>query len=193
MPFNRLIFRTGLLAWLNVAALFSAPAWSLPDDNKQPINIESNSAKQTVIENGEKTEYFGDVVLTQGSMLLKADTVVIFSADRVVTKMIAYGKPAHFQQQSDPDKTPVMAYGNRIEYKLDTETIVLHNDASIIQNGTTVSGKRIDYNINTEQVKANSNNNGRVKMVLEPSDKTATAPADNTPVNKDNNGDTTSQ
>jgi lipopolysaccharide export system protein LptA len=156
---------TGLLLLLLCA---SPASWSLPEDNQQPINVEADRAQHSSQDKGEKTEYFGNVVLTQGSMLLTGEHVTIFSQQGAVQKVISIGKPAHFQQQSNPDKEPVKAYGKRLEYKLSSETITLLEDASIIQDGTTVSGQRIDYNINTEQVQAKSTEQQRVQMILQP-------------------------
>lgn len=156
---------------IGLACCLPVIGWALPDDNQQPINVEANRAEHSTLKDGEKTEYFGNVVMTQGSMLLTGDHVIIYSKQGAVEKVLSFGKPAHFQQQSDPEKVPVKAYGERIEYTLIDETVRLRENASVIQDGSTVTGQRIDYNINSEQVQAKSTEQQRVQMVLQPAAK----------------------
>lgn len=75
-----------------------------------------------------------------------------------------------FEQQSDPEKTPVKARANSLHYELKNDTVTLKNNASIEQSGTSVSGKLIEYNIGLEKVKASSAEDGssRVHMILTP-------------------------
>lgn len=155
---------------LSFALALSLDATALPEDSKQPINIQSDHASQIILKNGEKTEYFGNVVITQGSLKINGDHITILSKDRKVTSIIALGKPAYFEQQSDPAKSPIKAQADKLNYNLKTDTVILNNNASIEQNGTTVSGKRIVYNIASEQVKASGgkDESSRVHMVLIP-------------------------
>ncbi len=151
-------------AFVITALLLANTAVALPDDNQQPINIQSDKATQQTLEDGEKTEYFGNVVMTQGSLLINADHVVIFSKDRKVTRISANGLPARFQQQSDPNKPPVKAMAKNIDYQLLTETAILTDDATIEQPDAVVSGNKIEYNVATEQVVAQD----RVIMTFQP-------------------------
>lgn len=166
-------------------------ASSLPDDNQQPINIQANRATQQSLDTGEKTDYFGNVVMTQGSLLLNADHVTLHSINRKVTSIIATGNPATLQQQSDPDKDPVKASANTINYQLTTEIIVLTQNANIEQPDAAFSGNRIEYNVATEEVIAEE----RVNMVFTPANNSHPTPADTAAgndKNQDTNGDTAS-
>lgn len=184
---NKLWRNLGLIASLLCCAV---TGWTLPEDSKQPINIQSDSASQVSLESGEKTEYFGNVEITQGSLKINGEHIVIHSQDRRVTSIIATGTPAQFEQQSDPAKAPIKAEANTLNYKLSNDTVILTENAYIEQDGTTVSGNKIEYNISSEQVKASGDkaNDSRVKMVLIPenhkqqdtpaTDTTANPPAD---------------
>jgi len=145
-------------------------AMALPEDSQLPINIESDRASQKALKNGEKTEYFGNVLMTQGSVKISGDHIIVHSKDSKVSSIRALGKPAQFEQQSDPNKAPIKANANRLDYQLNQDIVILSDNASIQQNDTTVSGKKIEYNIATEQVKASSGKekSSRVKMVLIP-------------------------
>lgn len=168
-----------LLVSALLSLCLSQGAWALPDDNQQDIIIKSKRFKQQVLTKGEKTEYFGDVVMSQGSMQIVGDHVIIHSLDHQATRIIAVGKPATFQQQSAGDQAPVIAKGNKIVYQLEAQTLVLTGSASIEQQGSNVSGKRILYNINTEQVQASGGNSGeKVVMVFEPVTSKDSSPLD---------------
>ena len=168
------------LATASALSMAATSGWTLPDDNQQPINIQSDRATQKSFENGAKTEYFGHVVMTQGSLLITGNHVVIHSRDRKATKVVALGKPAKFQQQSDPAKPPIKAQANAITYTLKQEMLVLKGDAQVEQEGSTVSGQRIEYNTVSEKVSA-SGGEGSVNMVFLP----ANSPSDEEP--KENN------
>ena len=167
-------------------ALLSPAALALPEDSALPINIQSDRASQKALKNGEKTEYFGNVLMTQGSLKISGDHIIVRSKDRKVISIVALGKPAHFEQQSDPGKAPIKADANKLHYRLKQDTVILSENASIEQNGTTVSGKRIEYNIASEQVKAigGKDNSDRVKMVLIPEGNSETE-SSTSPENKD--------
>ncbi len=159
---------TGL--YLSVLMLTGQATLALPEDSQLPINIQSDSAKQKTFEDGEKTEYFGNVLMTQGSMKISGDHIIVHSKNRKVISIVALGQPAHFEQQSDPDKPPVKADANKLDYRLKQDMVTLSDNASIEQNGTTVTGKMIEYNIALEQVKASSGKeeSSRVNMILIP-------------------------
>jgi lipopolysaccharide export system protein LptA len=167
---NRFTYKTLVIALL---CGYSLTGWTLPEDSEQPINIQADRASQKGFASGEKTEYFGDVLLTQGSLKINGDHVIINSKNNKVTQIIAIGNPARFEQQSDPTKTPIKAQANRLDYKLIHDTVVLTEQASIEQNGSTVSGKRIEYNIAAERVKATGSkaDDTRVKIILIPEKK----------------------
>jgi len=171
---------------LIVACTFSSTAYALPGDSQQPINIQADSARQKTTDGIANMVYRGNVVMTQGSLLIEAETLTLISKDNKVEKLIAEGDLATFQQQSDPESAPVDASAKMIRYIIAEEIATFIGDATIEQEGSIISGAKIDYNINKEQVKANSdiNNSKRVQMVLEPEKK---------PTPKDANGDTQGQ
>lgn len=177
--------RNYLLALLSgLLAAIAVNASALPEDHQQPINIQADRATQQTFPEGERTEYFGSVVMTQGSLLVNADHLVIRSVDRKVTTIHATGKPARFQQQSTPGQAPVVARANQIDYQLATEIVVLIDDAHIDQPDASFSGNRIEYHVGSEEVVAED----RVNMIFTPA---APRPKPATPQpDKDNNGET---
>lgn len=145
--------------------------WALASDKQQPIHISSDKAERN--EKMGVTTYEGAVQMDQGTLRIKGDKVVIHSVNNEIAKIIATGKPAHYQQKPSPEKQMVIAKGDTIEYMIDVEKLHLINNASLRQNdGTTMTGKRIDYNIKESLVKAQSNKtdskNDRIHMVIQP-------------------------
>jgi lipopolysaccharide export system protein LptA len=174
---------------LTIALLcLSSPAISLPGDKDQPINIQSDKAEQSTRKGGEVTVYSGAVIMEQGSMRLEGDIVTIYSKDRAVNKVISTGKPAYFEQQSEANKSPVEAHGDKITYHIAKELIVLLGNASVKQDESTVKGQRIEYHVDSEKIKAKGtkDKSTRVHMVLEPSKRPDT-------INKDDNGNADSE
>lgn len=158
--------KTSLLLALLV---LSSAATALPDDRKQPIKIESDRAEQN--EKKGTTTYEGSVVIRQGSIKINADKVIVFSETDQVDKIVCIGKPAHYQQRPNPQDGLVLASGNTIEYYLDTDKIYLLKNASLEQNGSIITGEKIDYDLKAEVVKATAGRNtkDRIQMVIPPS------------------------
>jgi len=177
-----LVYKLFAVTW----AFSSIMAYALPEDSQQPINIQADSARQKTTDGVANMVYRGNVVMTHGSLLIEAEKLTLIRKDNKVERLIAEGNLATFQQQSAPDSAPVDASAKKIRYIIAEEIATFIGDATIEQEGSIISGEKIDYNINKEQVKANSdkNNSKRVQMVLEPEKK---------PTSKDANGDTQSQ
>lgn len=169
-----------------ISMLLATPVYSLPEDSQQPINIQADSARQKTTDGVANMVYKGNVVMTQGSLLIEAELLTVISRDKKVETLIAEGQLARFQQQSDPQSQPVNATAKTIRYVIADEIATFVGDATIEQEGSIISGETIAYNINEEQVKADSdkNNSKRVQMVLEPEKKSEP---------KDANGNTQSQ
>ncbi len=161
-----------LFAWLALPMVSVA----LPDDELQPIQVKTNTSERD--EKKGITTLTGNVSIQQGSLHIDADKVVIYGVDEI-SRIVATGKPAKLRQQPELDKQVVHAHGNTIEYLLGEDRVHLIDNAYVEQEGSTVRGARIDYDIVNQLVKADSNSaNGRVQMVIPPKKKTANATQD---------------
>ncbi len=160
-------------AWLALPI----PGMALPEDELQPINIESRATERD--EKKGITTFRGDVTIDQGSLHIDADEVIIYGIDEI-SKIVATGKPAKLRQQPEEDKQVVHAHGNTIEYILGEERVHLIDNAFVEQEGSTVRGDRIDYDIAKQLVKAKSDSskNNRVRMVIPPKQSANGAPRD---------------
>lgn len=161
--------RHGLLPGLCLAvALFMAPlASALPEDRDQPIRIEADEALRD--EKQGFTRYQGNVKMDQGTLHIEADIITVYHVDQEADKIVATGKPARLQQQPEPDKGPVKAHAEVIEYYKDDDRVQLLNNANIEQDGSIVTGDSIEYFINEQRVRADSDRtreDSRVQVVI---------------------------
>lgn len=156
------------LALALVLALLAPGALALPGDREQPIRIESDRAQR----DGQRgvTVYEGDVELRQGSLHIQADRLTIHTdADNRVQRVEAQGAPARFEQQPEPDKPPVHARAQRIDYHADSDLLELIDNARLEQGEASMAGDRIDYNIASEQLQAEGDDDSpRIEIVLPP-------------------------
>ena len=148
----------------------AAPARALPEDRDQPIFIQSDRAERD--ERKGTTLYTGDVEIDQGSMHISADRVTVRDADEQVNEIVATGNPAKMRQKPAPDREPVYARARTIQYDVAEEILTLVEDASVTQEGTTVTEDRIEYFVKGQRVKATGGGatpgKDRVKVVIPP-------------------------
>ncbi|HEY7774816.1 MAG TPA: lipopolysaccharide transport periplasmic protein LptA [Marinagarivorans sp.] len=156
----------------NFAALLlcavASHTMALQSDRSQPITIDADRAERDEL--AGTTTYSGKVEMAQGSMRINADQIVIYNKKDKVTKIIARGKPASYQQKPSEKAGKVVAKANVLEYRIDKETLRLLDGASLKQEGTSLSGNTIEYDVRKSVVKADSrdNQNDRVRMVIPP-------------------------
>lgn len=174
------MFQTKLRFCLLALILISSSVAALPDDSQQAILISSNSAIKD--DKLGITIYQGDVDISQGSLNIKADKVTIYSAAEEVTRITAEGKPASFKQQPEITKGFVVAKANKIEYVISKKLITLTEDASIDQEGSSISSNVINYDLEASRIEAagekGKDGDTRVNVVIP-------APNTNTNTNKE--------
>ncbi|MFT7559852.1 MAG: lipopolysaccharide export system protein LptA [Flavobacteriales bacterium] len=151
--------------------LTSLHATALPSDTEQPLYVESEQ-----VEFDEKqglTTYSGTVLMRQGTMRIEAEKIVIHGKIDRANMVVATGGPAHFSQTPEKQTIPVTAQAKRLEYRVDQQTLILTGDAALDQEGTSLSGDKIEYDVKKAIVKAGGGtlqdgSQTRVKMVIPP-------------------------
>lgn len=169
-----------LLAGATLFATVGAAA--LPSDSQQPINIEADWAEADDAQ--RTTVYKGRVVVVQGSIRITGDVVTMFyDTGRELNKLVATGRPARFRQQVDEAGKMQRATASRLEYLVDTDTMVLIGTAELAEGNSQVNAERIVYDTLNGRLKAESgvrvsedgtsdapaSTGGRVRIVIEPS------------------------
>lgn len=136
-------------------------------DYKEKIYVDSLRQQAELASN--KITFLDDVIITQGTIKITADKVeVIRHGEQGAEEMIAYGKPATFFQVLDNGK-PVNAKADQLSYRLKEKLVVLTNNAELKQEDSQVNGDLIRYDIEKQQMMAESAKKGsRVKTVFLP-------------------------
>ena len=149
-------------------------------------------ADQVIMDDAKQISTFtGKVRLSQGTLLIKGEKIIVVQDKDGSKHATAYGDPAEFRKKREGMDEYVEGYGERIEYDARTEMLYFHEKARLKRNLDEVNGNEITYSAKTEifQVNssaANSKNSTRqrVRVVLQPKPKnTATPVAPGTSIN----------
>jgi len=148
--------------------LTPAAAQALSSDRTHPIDIHAD--RVTIQEKSGYSDYRGHVEMTQGSMKLTADRVLIYQRDGRLQKVQASGEPAHFSQLPDGRTTRVQAEAHEMEYDATTGKLVLTGQARVLDGANSFAGERIDYDTRNATVSASkgAGGQGRVHAIIEP-------------------------
>jgi len=136
---------------------------ALPSDKAQPINVSADSAEKDQKTN--TTTLIGTVEIGQGSIRIKADKAIIHYQGSQISKIVCYGKPAHFQQQMNPGEGLLIGKADQIHYNQKDNELKLRENANVLKpDGSTLASNSIDYSLTNESMNAD----GRVQLVIPP-------------------------
>ncbi len=156
------------------------PAQALPEDADQPINIRADSVEYD--QTGNRIIYRGSVQVDQGTLRVTAEVMTIDLLDgNKVKRITAEDTPARYQQQIELDEAPVKAEALTIVYHTQEERVDLRGAANLEQEGSTLTGDLIVYDIVAGRVDASATEEAPVTMVLQPSAMESTSPMESTP------------
>lgn len=143
-------------------------------DRDKPIELEAdtvtvNDAKKTSI-------YTGNVILTQGTLLIKGDKLVVREDKEGFQHSTSFGSPTTFRQKRDGKDEYMEGGGQRIEYDGRMDKVQLFTKAWVKRGEDVVRGDYISYDANAEYAEviggaASSVANapgGRVRAVIQP-------------------------
>ncbi|MHB1619002.1 MAG: lipopolysaccharide transport periplasmic protein LptA [Sulfuricella sp.] len=163
------------------ALLLVAAPWAHAEkaDRDKPINLESDTA--TVDDAKKISIYEGNVILTQGTLQIRANKLVVTEDADGFLLGTAYGNPASFRQKREGYDEYIEGYALRIEYDQKKDLIQLFNQARMKRGLDEAQGNYISYDGKTEffqvlggKENATANNpRGRVRTVIQPKQKTA--------------------
>ncbi len=157
--------RRGILALLLIALCCPALTLADTDDRSKPINIKADRSEFDQRE-GKQT-FSGNVEVTQGSMAISADKVVIEIRDGAFYRITGEGSPIQFQQLGRNSEL-IRGRSGKIAYDTNTSQLTFEGDAKFERPGQTFSGETIRYNMRDLTFQATGSNKGRVSIVLQP-------------------------
>lgn len=143
-------------------------------DRDKPIDIEadsltSNEAKKT-------STYTGNVILTQGTLAIHAEKLIVREDAEGFQHSTSTGNPTTFRQKMEGKEDYIQGSGQRIEYDGRMDKIQLYTKAWVKRGQDLVQGEYIMYDASAEyaeviggpQTATASNPKGRVRAVIQP-------------------------
>ena len=145
----------------------SIPAFAVTGDTDQPIHIESD--QQSLICKATWLPLPGNVIVTQGTIKINADKVVVTRPGGEQGKEVidGYGKPATFYQMQDNGK-PVEGHASQMHYELAKDFVVLTVMLICSRSIATLRAISITYLVKEQKMQAFSDKGKRVTTVLAP-------------------------
>lgn len=161
-------------------SLSASSAFAEKADRDQPINLEADSVQ--VNEAKKISTYSGNVILTQGTLMIRGDKLVVREDKEGFQHSTSTGNPTTFRQKRDGSNEYMEGSALRIEYDGRMDKVQLFNKAWVKRGEDVVHGDYISYDASSEyaevigggsQAAGNSGaGGGRVKAVIQPKKKT---------------------
>ena len=150
-------------------------------DRDKPIELEADTLTK---DDAKKTStYTGTVVLTQGTLVIRADKLVVREDLEGFQHSTSTGNPTTFKQKREGKNEYMQGSAQRIEYNGRMDKVQLYTKAWVKRGEDIVYGDYISYDANAEYAeviggtKSESNpGSGRVKAIIQPKNKPAAAP-----------------
>ena len=160
-----------VLLALCVVMLWATGAQAAREDRQAPVDIE---ADRVSIDDRNKVHVFeGHVKLTQGSLMIQSDKLVVIqnaSGFQAGTATGGRNGLASFRQRREGSEQYVEGEAERIEYDAASERTRLYNRARVSSGGDVVQGQFIEYDAISERyrVLGTPSQDGRVRATIQP-------------------------
>ena len=169
------------------AAAFAAlsiavPAYAEKTDRTKPIHLEAD--RVTVDDAKQIANFSGNVVLSQGTLLMRGDRMEVKQDREGFRHGMMWGNPAYFRQKREGYEDYIEGWAERVEYDGRADKVQMFNRAILKRGQDEVRGNYISYDSNTEffQVEGATKSaaakpgDTRVRVIMQPKPKN-TAPS----------------
>jgi lipopolysaccharide export system protein LptA len=165
---------------LLILALYAAlalNAYAEKADRDKPIELEADTV--TVNDAKKTSVYTGNVILTQGTLTIRGDKLVVREDIEGFQHSTSYGNPTTFKQKLEGKSEYMEGSAQRIEYDGHMDKVQLYTRAWVKRGEDIVHGDYISYDASSEyaevigggqQTKSGTppSPGGRVKAVIQP-------------------------
>jgi lipopolysaccharide export system protein LptA len=169
--------------WLVACLLvLAAPAQAEKADRSKPIHLE---ADRVIVDDAKQIATFtGNVVLTQGTMVLRGDRMEVRQDKNGFRQGTTWGSLAYFRQKTDNADELIEGWAERIEYDSRSDKIQMFNRAMLKRGQDQVQGNFISYDAATElfqvtgdtSAAGSKSGDGRVRAIFQPKQKEQPSP-----------------
>ncbi|WP_231623398.1 lipopolysaccharide transport periplasmic protein LptA [Nitrosospira briensis] len=157
--------------------LFTGPVLAERADSDKPVHLESDRA--TVQDANKLATFIGNVVLTQGTLIIRADKMTVKEDASGFQHATAFGNLASFRQKRDGKDEYVEGWSERMEYDAKADKVQLFKKARLRRGQDEVHGDYISYDALNEFFQVTGNNDtsaqsqseGRVRLIIQPKKK----------------------
>lgn len=160
-------------AMLGALLAVSAAALGEKADRDKPINVAADTS--TLDELNKVSVLEGNVIITQGTMTIRAKKVIMKQLPNGTQTATAFGDPVALRQKREGVDEYVQAYAQRVEYNDRSELVQLFDNAVVVSGKNEVRNAYIAYNMSTEKAEAKcapgSTQCGRVHATIQPARK----------------------
>ncbi len=151
-------------------------------DRDKPIDLEADTVK--VDDAKQISTYSGNVILTQGSLIIRADKLIVREDSSGFQHSTSIGNPTTFKQKREGKDEYMEGSALRIEYDGRMDKVQLYNTAWVKRGEDIVHGEYISYDANAEYAEViggtksvdGVTTNGRVRAVIQPKNKKTSVP-----------------
>lgn len=156
----------------NLFLLCCLMAWApqlvaLKTDRQQPLEVNADSTAGLL---GDGTTVLsGNVVVTQGTLHIRADQAEVEKVDGKVRTVILRGGPA-FMAQEIEEQGMVEARARTITYQVSTGKVTMTGEADVQHPQYQVSGDTLTYDLNRQHFEGTGeqDGSGRIRIRLDP-------------------------
>ncbi|MDG1074750.1 MAG: lipopolysaccharide transport periplasmic protein LptA [Methylophilaceae bacterium] len=167
---------------LLIAYLTSLNAFAEAADREKPIELEADSV---IVDDAKKNStYIGNVILTQGTLVIHADKLVVRESKDGFQSSTSTGAPTTFKQKREGVNEYMTGSARRIEYDGRMDKVELFTKAWVKRGEDIVYGDYISYDANAEYAEviggekseSQGPTSGRVRAIIQPKKKAVTNP-----------------
>ncbi len=137
------------LAGLLVFCVLVPGALAEQADRSKPVNVEADSVQMDDL--NKTSLYQGDVVLQQGTLLMRADRMSVRQDAQGYSSATAFGAPVYFRQKEDGSDEYLEGWADRIDLDNKQNTAVLTGHARLKRGVNEMHASSMQYNTVTQQ------------------------------------------
>ncbi len=175
---NYLIRSSLLSIGFCISLCFHLDALAEAADRDKPIELEADTV--TVNDAKKTSTYSGNVILTQGTLVIRADKLIVREDKEGFQHSTSTGNPTTFRQKREGKNEYMEGSAQRIEYDGRMDKVQLYTKAWVKRGEDIVYGDYISYDANAEYAEViggakseSSTSSGRVKAIIQPKNKPA--------------------
>ena len=179
LSFFKVLLVKFIFAYLCLLSISPSYVFAEKADRDKPIELESDT--MTSDDSKNTSVYTGNVILTQGTLLIKADELTIREDNQGFQHSTSTGNPTSFKQKREGKNEYIEGSAQRIEYDGRMDKVHLYSKAWVKKGEDVVYGDYIMYDANAEFAKAMSVNTknkagetvpgGRTRAIIQPKKK----------------------